>query len=648
MAREIRSAWLRYGLTIVLFAATIGLSLLLTYFGIRINLTIPVVLALVAAAWYGGRGPGLLIALLFQATTIIYTTIPPAASIAGAYFGYFSVLSLYVFLVLVISGLKRVQRRLNEQRELLQLTLSSIGDAVIATDIEGRINFINPTAEALSGWTLAEASGRPLHEIFRIVNEDTRETVESPFDAIKRHGATVGLANHTILIGKDGREIPIDDSGAPIRNAAGEVVGAVIVFHDVTERRETEQERELLLEREKAARRSAESADRLKDEFLATVSHELRTPLNSILGWAATLNLNDSFDEGSVRNALRIIERNARAQSALINDILDVSRIVTGKLRVQSQPVDLGPVIRSAVDTLRPAIEAKAINVAIPDYSRSVQVSGDPDRLQQIMWNLVANAVKFTPKGGTIKIGLEENDALAEISVRDSGIGIDQQFLPYVFERFRQADSSAIRQDSGLGLGLSIVRHLVELHGGTVRVESEGHGRGSVFTVSLPYAREMESGGLPEDHPVASLKPSEGLAGDGIPKIANLRGVRVLVVDDDPDSLEVLCIMLAQYNVEVAAAASSAEALKLFEKWKPDVLISDLAMPGEDGFSLIKKIRALSPEAGGNTPAAALTAYAREDDSINALAAGFHSHVAKPIDPQKLASMVLELVNQRK
>jgi PAS domain S-box-containing protein len=646
VAREIRSTWLRYGLAVVLFAVVLGLGFGLQAIAVKLSLAIPIVAALVIAGWYGGRGPGILLSLLFEATTIAFTTIPPGTSIASFAFLRFSVLFLYILLVWLVSGRKNVESKLRDQGELLQVTLSSIGDAVIATDIDGQVTFINPTAETISGWTLAEAAGRPLHEIFNIVNEKTRDTVESPFDKIKRDGVTVGLANHTILIGKAGQEIPIDDSGAPIRNAGGEVVGAVIVFHDVSERRRAENERENLLEREMAARRSAESADRLKDEFLATVSHELRTPLNSILGWAAMLNLKDSYDEKSVRNAMGIIERNARAQSALINDILDVSRIITGQLNIRSQRVDLAPIVRATVETIRPAVEAKSISVVIPDAAAASAVSGDPDRLQQVIWNLVSNAVKFTPHGGRIEVDLEETDSMVELTVRDSGIGIDKQFLPHVFERFRQADSSAIRSDSGLGLGLSIVRHLVELHGGTVAVESEGEGRGALFTVTLPRDRASEQAAAPPVPAGARSKRPDILV-DGAIKTSDLRGVRVLVVDDDPDSLEILCIILTQFNVEVAAAASSGEALKLFDKWRPDVLISDLAMPGEDGLSLIRKIRALAPEEGGNTPAAALTAYAREDDRRAALDAGFHSHVAKPIDPQKLASTVRELVSRR-
>jgi PAS domain S-box-containing protein len=646
MAREIKSVWLRYALSILLFGVTIGLSILLSYLPFKINLTIPVVLALVAAAWYGGRGPGLLIAVLFQATTIIFTTIPPGSSVAAAWFGYFSVFLLYIFLVLVISGLKKIQDRLSQQRELLQVTLSSIGDAVIATDINGNINFLNPTAEHLTGWTLGDACKHPLHEVFKIINEDTRESVESPFDTIRREGQTVGLANHTILTSKDGRETPIDDSGAPIRNTNGEVVGAIIVFHDVSERRRIEQEREGLLEREQAARRSAESSDRLKDEFLATVSHELRTPLNSILGWAATLSIKKDLDEKSIRGAMAIIERNARAQSALINDILDVSRIITGKLQIKSKPTKPGPVVRAAIEILRPAIDAKGIELKGPGDVGVGPITGDPDRLQQIVWNLISNAVKFTPAGGAVEVAVKEAGPNVEIVVKDSGAGIREQFLPYVFERFRQSDSSTVRSDSGLGLGLSIVRHLTELHGGTVRAESEGEGRGAAFTVSIPLAAEAANGGSIEDAQAAPRRPDSFTAHAA--DVSELRGIRVLVVDDDPDTLEILCIMLTQFHVEVAAAASSEEALKLFEKWRPDVLISDLAMPVEDGFTLIRKIRAMTAEEGGNTPAAALTAYAREEDSNAALAAGFHSHVAKPIDPKMLAAAVSDLVRRSK
>lgn len=642
MSKEIRSPWLRYGLAIALFLLTIGLSLGLTRLGLQISLTIPVVFAMVAASWYGGRGPGLLLAFLFQGTTT-YSKPPEDAKTV---FAQLSVLFVYIFLAVVISGIKRLNARLREQKELMQVTLSSIGDAVIATDIQGKVNFLNPTAENLTGWSLDDACDKPLDEVFSIVNEQTREPVESPFDVIRREGKTVGLANHTILTSKDGHEIPIDDSGAPIRDGDGEVVGAIIVFHDVSERRQTEQERERLLEREQAARRAAESSDRLKDEFLATVSHELRTPLNSILGWAATLNLKNDLDEKSIRGAMAIIERNARAQSALINDILDVSRIITGKLRIKSKPLEAGPIVQAAIETLRPAIDAKGITLTMPGDDGVGLISGDPDRLQQIVWNLISNAVKFTPAGGTIGVSLKEAGPHVEITVRDSGIGISEEFLPHVFERFRQADSSAVRSDSGLGLGLSIVRHLAELHGGTVRAESEGEGRGAAFTVSIPAASVTEIGDADGDAPASPAK--RDIFTVPAADLSELRGVRVLVVDDDPDTLEILCIMLTQFHVEVAAAASSEEALKLFEKWRPDVLISDLAMPVEDGFTLIRKIRALTAEQGGDTPAAALTAYAREEDSREALAAGFHSHVAKPIDPKMLAATVSDLIKLSK
>ena len=331
-----------------------------------------------------------------------------------------------------------------------------------------------------------------LEEIFHIINEETREPVESPFTAIKREGIVVGLANHTILITRDGREIPIEDSGAPIKDDDGAVIGAILVFHDITERRAAERERERLFKSEKSARGEAENANRLKDEFLATVSHELRTPLNAILGWSSMLK-RGMLKEENVRNAMSIIERNAKAQAEIISDILDVSSIITGKFQIESQPVELAPVIRSAVETHQPAADAKSITLTLVLDENAGLVNGDADRLQQIIWNMVSNAIKFTPEGGRVEVSLKQIDSHIEISVSDSGIGIERKFLPFVFERFRQADSSTTRADRGLGLGLAIVRHLVELHGGTVSAESEGENEGATFTVKLPLAARSRS-----------------------------------------------------------------------------------------------------------------------------------------------------------
>ncbi|HEY0099689.1 MAG TPA: ATP-binding protein, partial [Pyrinomonadaceae bacterium] len=432
--------------------------------------------------------PGLLVAFVFELTLDYFSTAPYTTRYAIVVFNR---LALFVSIVLFASSRREAEKRLRDQREWLRVSLESIGDAVIATDIDGRVNFINPTAEALTGWKLSEAVNKPLGEVFRIISEDARQPVENVFTVIRREGIVVGLANHTILIAKDGKEIPIEDSGAPIKDKSGKMIGVIVVFHDVSERRRAEQERIESLKREQAARSEAEAANRLKDEFLATVSHELRTPLTAIVGWASMLRTINFTPESTAR-ALETIERNAKAQTQIVEDLLDVSRIITGKLQINSRPVAIAPTVEAAIATLRPAAEAKAMTLKLSLGEATGLVFGDPDRLQQIIWNLVSNAIKFTPENGRIEVRVEQSGAFFELSVRDNGIGIEAEFLPYVFERFRQADSSTTRTHGGLGLGLAIVRHLVELQGGTVSAQSDGAGRGSVFTVRLPLASSRE------------------------------------------------------------------------------------------------------------------------------------------------------------
>ncbi len=642
MAREIKSGVLRYLIAIGAFVLLIALTYAIPrVLPVNLDLTWLIIITMIAAAWYLGRGPGLLFAVLFEATLIFFAySANPQVTLKSALIT-FNRLVLFGSVVLFASSRRNAEKKLREQQELLQVTLESIGDAVIATDIDGKINFINPTAEALTGWKISEVAGKNLEDVFNIVNEKTRQPVENPFTVVTREGVIVGLANHTILITRDNREIPIEDSGAPIRDADGNIIGVIIVFHDVSERRRAEQERERLLESEQSARGEAETANRLKDDFLATVSHELRTPLNAILGWSAMLS-RSPFEEKNVRNALEVIERNAKFQAEIISDILDVSSIITGKLRIESKPIELAPIIQSAVETLRPASDAKSIKLKTSFNSNGGLVLGDSNRLQQIIWNLVSNAIKFTPENGNIEIRLEQVNSHLEIIVSDNGIGIDEQFLPYVFERFRQADASTTRADRGLGLGLAIVRHLVELHGGTISAESEGDGKGSTFVIRLPAASVNEgndSGGSP---PKLNQAETDGNS-DNAP---DLSGLRVLVVDDDPDTLGILHLMLSGYGAEVKSADSASDALEIFLKWKPNVLVSDIGMPGEDGFMLIDKIRALSPEKGGTVPAAALTAYAGEEDRLKALAAGFQTHIPKPVEPTTLVSAVELLAKQ--
>jgi PAS domain S-box-containing protein len=636
MRREIRSTPLRYVLALASFALILALSFALQrVFPFRVDLTFLIIIAMIASAWYLGQGPGLLFAVVFEAMLDYFSTAPLTMRSSVVIFNR---LVLFVSLVMFASSRRTSEKRLREQREWLQVTLASIGDAVIATDVQGKVIFINPVAESLTGWSVGDATNKPLSEIFRIINEDTRESIESPFGTVTREGIVVGLANHSLLIAKDGREIPIEDSGAPIRDQNGTILGVIVVFHDVSERRQAEREREHLLEREQVARSEAEKANRLKDEFLATVSHELRTPLSAILGWAAMLNDGQAEAE-TVRNALKIIERNAKAQAQIISEILDVSRIITGKLYINSQPIELGPIINSVVDTQRLAAGAKGISLTVKIGPSVGLVVGDPDRMQQVMWNLVSNAIKFTPKDGSIEVRLERFASEVQVIVSDNGIGIHKEFLPHVFERFRQADSSTTRAHGGLGLGLSIVRHLVELHGGSVTAKSDGKGCGAVFTVHLPVSTVDESEGKGSK---SGMNEIVGV-GSSIVAAPDLTGVRVLVVDDDPDTLEVVSIMLMQFGAEVRGAESSRAALEVFVEWQPDVLVSDVGMPGEDGYDLIAKVRALSAEQGRDTPAAALSAHVSDDDRERALTAGYQTHIKKPVDPVTLAAAVAGL-----
>jgi PAS domain S-box-containing protein len=380
-----------------------------------------------------------------------------------------------------ISRRQRAEQEAREQRELLHVTLSSIGDAVVATDREGRVTFMNAVAERLTGWQRSDATGMPVREIFRIVNEETRAPVEEPVEQVLASGQAVGLANQTVLIARDGTERPIDDSGAPIIDALGNMHGVVLVFRDVTELRAARRQ-------ETAARKAAEAASRAKDEFLATLSHELRTPLNAILGWSRMLR-RGVLEDSRRAHALEVIERNAEMQARLIEDLLDVSRIMVGQLRLQYEAVDLQRIIEAAVDSIRPAIDNKSLRVS-SSVRLDSPVHGDPARLQQVIWNLLTNAVKFTPPGGVISVEAVEEDDAVRLAVKDSGEGIPQAFRTRIFDPFTQADGTYARPHGGLGLGLTIVRRLVEAHGGRVEAESGGTDQGATFTVTLPLRRQ--------------------------------------------------------------------------------------------------------------------------------------------------------------
>jgi len=713
-------------------------------------------------------------------------------------------------------ALLRAVRRDRElvARRWLSTTLQSIGDAVIATDNGGSITFMNGVAERLTGWTDREARGRSLSEVFQIFSELTREVVESPVSKVLREGRVVGLANHTLLRTRQGAELPIDDSGAPIRDENGVIYGVVLVFRDVTLEKRAEKRRaflarametlassldyrttltrvaelvvpeladwctidilepgarvsqqlalahadpakvafareigqrypsdrdapagapqvirtgkselyaeipkalveaaakdaehlrilrELKLEscmivalrseagrtlgamtfiyadsgrhysegdlsfaedfarraalaienaraaseleaaraREQAMRERAEYASIAKDHFLATVSHELRTPLNVILGWAVVLREREVTPE--LQRGLTVIERNARAQARLIEDVLDLSRIGSGKLSLSLAAVNVGEAVRAATLAMRPAAEAKGITLTADgaDDELLLTVTADPDRLQQILWNLLTNAVKFTPKGGSIVVFATRAGSEVQIQVSDSGEGIDRALLPHVFEPFRQADGSTTRRHGGLGLGLSLVYQIASAHGGTVEALSAGLGHGATFVVRLPAraATEAIKPSQPERKPLGFASGAGGL----------LAGVSVLVVDDELDARELVAEAFKSAGAIVYLAASARDALGMIAATPPSVLVSDIGMPHEDGYQLMRQVRLLPAEQGGQIPALALTAYARGVDAERAFDAGYQRHVAKPVDPLLLVQLVAGLTGR--
>jgi len=401
----------------------------------------------------------------------------------------------------------------------------------------------------------------------------------------------------------------------------------------------TAEERQILLTREREARAQAERMSKLRDEFLATLSHELRTPLNSILGWAQLLCLKTQ-DEATLKRGLETIERNARAQAELIDDLLDMSRIISGKISLEVQLVDPVDFVHAAMETIRPTAVAKNIQIKSLFDKNQGDIQGDPNRLQQVMWNLLSNAVKFTPPGGTIDITLQKRHGEVVIKVADSGIGINAEFLPYVFDRFRQADSSTTRKYGGLGLGLSIVKNLVELQGGTVHVASEGEGKGTAFTLRFPlHRRQISKWGQVFGH-TESRQPV-----DTNFKPVDLSGIKVLVIDDEADTRDLVKQILTDCSAQTVSAANAKEAMMLVERERPDAIVSDIGMPDMDGFELMRRVRALGSARGGNTPAIALTAFTPPEDKTRLLQADFTYYMLKPVDPSELVANVATMVS---
>jgi PAS domain S-box-containing protein len=534
---------------------------------------------------------------------------------------------------LSVSHVKARRDRRRDTADHVRAVLDTALDAVISMDATGRVTFWNPKAEQIFGWPRDEAVGRPLAEL--IIPPSLRAALSEGLAHYLRTGEGP-LLNRRVEVTatrRDGSEFPVELALVAVRE--GEYHTFSAFMRDITERKRAEAERDRALLEAENARTAAEAASRAKDEFLATLSHELRTPLTSIVGWVYLLRAG-KLEPAGVARALETIDRNAMLQAQLVSDILDMSRIMAARFRLNVRPVELAPVVAAAIDSLVPAASAKGIRLQpVLDPSTGI-VSGDTDRLQQVVWNLLSNAIKFTPQGGRVQVRLTRAGDQAEITVEDTGPGIGPELLPHVFELFRQGDSSNTRAYGGLGLGLAVVRHLVELHGGTVQAASAGEGSGAAFTVRLPLARE-DVGLVPAPPPT----PASGPAAQ-----PSLDGLRVLVADRGAEVREIVAGILSQAGAQVLTASSAKETLETLAREHPDVLVADLEMGDESGYALLAKVRALPPEAGGNIPAAALSGLSRTEDRVQSLLAGFQIHLSKPVRPAELVAVVACLSGQ--
>jgi PAS domain S-box-containing protein len=565
-----------------------------------------------------------------------------------------------------ITERKRADAAAEEAHQRLTFHVENSPLAVIEWDSDFRVSRWSESAERLFGWAPEEVIGKHVGDWHFVFDEDVdgveqvtnRQRLGAEFLGVQRN------RNYT----RDGSVLYCEWYNSVLHNESGQLISVLSLVLDVTARELAAEERAQSLVREREARRQAEEADRLKDEFLATLSHELRTPLTSVLGWATLLRTGE-VEETHIPRAIETIERNARSQARLIDDLLDVSRIITGSLRLDLRPINLAPIVEAAIHALRPTAEAKNIQLKMEFDSESCLVKGDPNRLRQVIWNLLMNAIKFTPRDGSVSVRLgcvvqdptslvpnptgnvqrqlpmrdskteilPDSSSYVRLTVSDTGEGIAESFLPFVFDRFRQAEGSISRKQGGLGLGLAVARHLVELHGGNIRAESGGPQQGSTFIVDLPLADERRD-------PARRQEREREIERRGtVPAVARLEGIRVLLVEDDEDSRKLLGMMLKKQGAEVTSASSSAEALSALGQISPDVVLSDIGMADEDGYELMRKVRALPAEGGGLTPAIALTGYATRKDRERALSAGYQLHLAKPVEPADLVAAIARL-----
>jgi PAS domain S-box-containing protein len=533
------------------------------------------------------------------------------------------------------------EEQLREAHSRLSFHVENTPLAVIEWDNEFRVSRWSSSAESIFGWKAEEVRGRRIED-WRFVFAEDVEAVEQ-LTSRQRGGIEQQGVSRNRNYTKDGSILYCDWYNSVLRDRDGNLQSVLSLVLDVTAGRQAAEERAQFLAREQSARREAEEANRIKDEFLATLSHELRTPLTAIVGWAHILSAG-RLDPAKYPQVFEIILRNAKSQGQLIDDLLDVSRIITGKLHLEAESVDLSVVIKAAVNSVRLAAQAKGIRLEMEFDPHAGLVSGDAHRLQQVIWNLLANAIKFTPNDGRVQVCLRRAESFVIVKLSDSGQGITPEFLPYVFERFRQAEGGTARQYHGLGLGLAIVRHLVELHGGTVHAESEGHGQGATFTVKLPLSTPLDPPGQPADTGKGSTSPS-GRSETTVDR-PRLRGLRVLIVDNEADARQVVMTILEQSGAEAVAVSSAKEAMETWRSWRPDVLVSDIGMPVEDGYALIRSVRARPADEGGLVPAVALTAYVAVEDRLRILSAGYQLHVSKPVEPNALIDAVASVAKR--
>jgi len=516
--------------------------------------------------------------------------------------------------------------------QYLAAIVQNAEDAILSKDLNSIVTHWNPAAARIFGYAADEMIGQ---SIMRIVPPELAGE-ESEIVSRIRLGERLDHFE-TKRRRKDGTVIDVSLTVSPIRDGGGTIIGASKIARDITEKKILERRTAEALEETRKARRQAEVASRTKDEFLATISHELRTPLTAIMGWVRMLR-SGMLSQDRIEQALEVIDRNVRSQAQLIEDLLDISRITMGKLRLDVRPVQPATVINAAVDALRFAAEARNIRVQTVLDSHAGPVAGDFERLQQVVWNLLSNAIKFTPKGGRVQMVLERVNSHIEIRISDNGRGIKPDFLPFIFERFSQAETGTTRLQGGLGMGLAISKAIVELHGGNITAFSEGEGKGSTFTVNIPV--------MPVNKQPASIErvhPSRGWTEISLECPPEISGLKVLVVDDDADTCEMLRFVLEQCGGVVTTVADAESAIEAFQATRPTIMISDIGLPEVDGYELLRRIRDEERQTGRKTPAVALTAFARIEDRVKALAAGYQMHVAKPVEPGELLTIVASL-----